>query len=270
VTKHAEMQQMYLTSLTSDLTGWQEPEAKLLKAFVENEFILYSQAISKLGTAGDDRLHVEIYVRLQEEERHLVPPGTFLPVLEHYNMGPRLDRYVARRVLVWYRSLSKTLPYVVHINLCSGTLADPEFPSFVATELKTTGFRGDSLCFEIPDAAMPAGTQAVQNVEKLRGIGCRIAIAMMERDRVSFQPVKDLGAHFVKVGGSLTRAVVTDKNAASKVRALAKACAAFGVQTIAQHVEDQQTLTLLQKLGVDYAQGYGVSMPAPLEVVTQP
>lgn len=260
-----EIQQYYLRSLTSDLTGWNDPQGKLVKAFARNEFILYSQPIRALAPGDDRRPHAEIFVRLKEEERNLIPPGMFLPALEHYNFGPKLDRYVLRSALVWYRSSNGGNGPVIHINLCCGTLGDPDFPAFVATELKATGFHGDSLCFEIPDMNRPHEPATLEFAKRLKAAGCHIAVEIPEKERISLQPIKDLAADFVKIGGSLTRSIADDKGQEAKLRALVRACRAFGIRTIAQHVEDQRTLDMLKSLEVDYVQGYGIAKPGPLE-----
>lgn len=261
----SDIQQYYLRSLISDLTGWNDPQQKLAKAFAQNEFVLYSQSILKLTPEDQDGPHLEIFVRMVEEERNLTPPGTFLPILESYNLGPKLDRYVLRRVLVWARANSRRAGAILQINLCGGTLTDLDFPAFVAAELKATGMRADSLCFEIPEVSEPFSSETLEFAKRLKAIGCRIAVRMLEKDNVSFQPIKELAADFVKIGGGLTRELADDKGAVARLRALTRACKAFGIQTVAQHIEDQRTLELLKPLGVDYAQGYGISKPQPLE-----
>lgn len=264
-----DIQQYYLRSLISDLTGWNDPQQKLAKAFAQNEFVLYSQSILNLTAESENHPHLEIFVRLIEEERNLTPPGTFLPILEHYNLGPKLDRYVLRRVLVWTRANSRRAGAILQINLCSGTLTDLDFPRFVAAELKATGLRAASLCFEIPDMSQPMAPETLEFAKELKAIGCRIAVRMLEKDHVSFQPIKELAADFVKIGGDLTREIADDKGAGARLRALTRACKAFGIQTVAQHIEDQRTLDMLKPLGVDYAQGYGISRPGPLEAAAK-
>lgn len=260
-----EIQQSYLRNLVGDLTGWSKPREKLARAFTQNEFILYSQTILKLEPGADDRSHIEIFVRLREEEENLTPPGTFLPILEHYNFGPRLDRYVVRKVLVWYCTHRPQPDSVIHVNLCGGTLADPDFPAFVNTELKTTGVSGDCICFEIPDVDALNKQGTLNIVKKLKAVDCRIALGSLERENILFRPIKNLAPDFVKLPGRLIRDLLNDRMIAAKVRAAIKACQQFRIQTIAQHVEDTPTLELLKTMGADFAQGYGISKPGPLE-----
>ena len=260
-----EIQQSYLRNFISDITGWSKPEQKLAKAFSQNEFILFGQPIMRLADGGDRRSHLEIFVRLREEEQNLTPPGTFLPILEHYNFGPRLDRYVLHKALEWYERPGRNGDSVMHINLCVGTLNDGDFPVFVDSELKSMARAGDCVCFEIPDVDTLNTEGTLGFVQRLKAAGCRIAIGTVERETILFQPIRHLAPDFVKIGGRLIREAASDRMTAAKVRAAIRACREFGIQTIAQYVEDSPTLELMKRLGADYAQGYGIVKPGPLD-----
>jgi EAL domain-containing protein (putative c-di-GMP-specific phosphodiesterase class I) len=251
----------------SDFLDWERQRERLTKAFARNEFLLYSQSIEKLRPEGENRAHTEIYVRLKDEERNILSPGTFLPILEHYRLGSKLDQYVLRRALVWHRGKRRNAAFVLHMNLCRGTLADPEFPSFVAAELKAAGLDGDSLCFEIPEVREPDDPHIGEFAKRLRAAGCSIAVGIQQPDYVTFRPAKHFAADYMKIDGSLIRHVMSGMESAAKLRALIRACRAFGIRTVAQHVEDRDTLTMLYDLGFDYAQGHEISRPAPMEVL---
>lgn len=251
----------------SGFPGWDGQRERFARAFAQSKFLLYSQPVERLSPGGDDRPRTEIYVRLEEEEQNVVPPGTFLARLEHYGLGPTLDRYVLRRALAWHRNNRReTDGFILHINLCPGTLVDLEFPALVVGELKTAGWGGDSLCFEIPLVDGPCDPVAHEFAKRLRAAGCSIAVGADQPDGITFRPAKDFSADFMKIGGSLIRDVMSDRGAAARLRALNLACRTFGIQTVAQHVEDRATLTMLGDLGFSYAQGYGISKPTPMEV----
>ena len=248
------------------LPGWEGERGRFARAFAQSRFVLYSQQVEKLRSGGDERPRIEIYVRLEEEEQNVVPPGTFLARLEHYQLGPTLDEYVVRRALAWHRnSRPGTGGFTLHINLCLGTLTDLEFPSVVVTELKRAGCSGDCLCFEIPHVDGPSEPLAHEFAKRLKAAGCGIAVEADHPAGISFRPARDFSADFMKFGGSLIRAVTSDIGAAARLRAFIVACRTFGIQTVAQHVEDRATLTMLSALGFDYVQGYEISRPAPME-----
>lgn len=261
--------QRYLVSLASTISGWDKPQEKLHQAFAENEFILFGQSILRLLPRGNKKPHFEVFVRLQEEEKQLVPPGTFLPMLEYYNLGPRLDRYVVNALL---NSFGKKRPEdwgVAHLNLCATTFADKDFCPFVSEELAKKGAPADCLCFEFPgkESAFPAAAQVL--AEDLKKIGCRVSVGAVEDDSIGFKPIKELRADFLKIGGKLIRELLTNPAAAAEIKTAARVCKSFDVQTIAQYVELAPTLTLLRQNDIDFAQGYGISKPAPLASVTK-
>ena len=254
----------YLVSIAGMMAGWDKPQEKFNAAFAKNEFILFSQSIVKLTPGGDNRAHFEVFVRLQEEERHLIPPGSFLPMLEHLNLGPTLDCYVVHTLLGGLRTIKAGERGVAHLNLCGATLADPDFCSFVEVELKRSGITGDSLCFEFPANEKNYPVSAITLAEGLRKIGCQISVGAMDDVNIPFRPIKELGAAFLKIGGRLIQELAHSEAAVAEVRTAAHACRSFEVQTIAQNVEDAPTLKLLRKIDVGFAQGYGISRPGPL------
>jgi len=265
-----ETEQRYLVAIGDTIAGWDNPEEKLSKAFSQNEFILYGQSIVKLAPGGDKRPHFEVFVRLQEEEQNLIPPGTFLPMLEHFNLGPELDRYVVRKLLAWFRVRQPEKGGIAHLNLCSETFADQDFCSFVGAELKLMQIGGDSLCFEFPGKETDCPTGALALAEGLSKIGCRISVGAIDDENIQFRQMRVLGATFLKIGRRLIQELTHNEAAVAEVKTGARACRSFDVQTIAQHVEDAPTLNLLRKLDISFAQGYGISRPGPLRKAAKP
>src|ERR687895_1679571 len=113
-----------------------DPVAYLRQALAQDHFSLYCQPIAAIG-GGVAYPMGEMLIRLREEEHALLPPGEFLPVLEHYGMMPELDRWVLREVL---RRLS-TGPEIPRfsINLSRQTIADHSFPDFFADVVDSSG-----------------------------------------------------------------------------------------------------------------------------------
>jgi Amt family ammonium transporter len=153
---------------------------------------------------------------------------------------------------------------MLHINLCQGTLLNLEFPSIVVTELKAADCGADSLCFEIPDVDGPPDPLTLEFAKRLKAAGCHIAVGIDRPDLVTFLPARNFAADYMKFGGGVIRDVTSNMGSAARLRALTHACRTFGIQTVAQHVEDRATLTMLGDLGFDYAQGYEISQPAPM------
>src|SRR5262245_26962966 len=123
----------FLKQADTALTGWANPAAHLREALEKNDFELYCQPMLALsGAAAGSYPLGEVLVRLREEETALLPPGEFLPAFEHYRMMPELDRWVARHAVK--RLLAGSRIDCLTLNISTQTLADAEFPRFVATQ----------------------------------------------------------------------------------------------------------------------------------------
>ncbi len=244
------------------LTGWAKPEARLREAFEKNEFELYCQPI--LALSGDERYPMgEVLVRMQEEEQAMLPPGEFLPVLEHYNMMPLLDRWVVSN-LAKHLAKGSRLPCFT-VNVSGQTLADQEFPKYVAAALKAEGVPVDSLVFEIEEAdVLQRGALVARFVAAMKVVGAGVLIDGFGRKAVSFTPLKSVGAHFVKVDGSIVRKILSSEVARTKLNAIIRVGHAIDLKVIAECVEEQEVLDKLRALGVGYAQGFGIVKPQPI------
>src|SRR3954452_15015422 len=139
---------MPIENADAELTRWAEPLAQLRAAIEADQFTLLCQPIRAL--IGDESYPLaEILVRLREEETALLPPGDFLPILEHYGMMPLLDRWVVRHTIE--ACADSRIPRF-SINVAKQSLADPAFPDFVAQTLKRSEIHPASILFEIDEA----------------------------------------------------------------------------------------------------------------------
>jgi EAL domain-containing protein (putative c-di-GMP-specific phosphodiesterase class I) len=258
--------QIYLESLTATLTGWNDPEMRLVKAFELDEFILFGQHIVPLDADGGLPAYVEILVRLKEEERNLTPPGHFIPFLEYYGMMPLLDRWVVEHALEWWRSNSDAQNSVMSVNLSPGTLGAADFPEFVDRQLRRKEVSGKVLCFELTQSEIAADPALVaKSVPRLKTLGCGFAISGFGHETVSFEALKSVPASLIKIDGAIIRGIVIDSMALAKVKAIQQVCKKVSVRSVAEGVEQPEAMKLLRDAGVDYAQGYGISRPGPLE-----
>ena len=261
-------QQLYLESLIDQITGWNNPRQRLAQAFSRNEFILYQQAIREIGPSSGPAL-VEILVRHQDEEKHLTPPGAFLPILEYHDMMPRLDQWVTTHAIRWYRENARQ-PLRLFINTAVRTMSEPRFAQFVKDQLAASGLAGDILCFEVQESELRAHGEAMLPVARaLQSLGCAIAIGSVGRESVSFRALQAMAPNYVKLDGSLVRELHRDSVAHAKAQAINRVCQLAGIKTIAELVEQQITLDKLREIGVDYGQGFGISRPGPLADMEQ-
>jgi len=253
----------------ADLVGWARPEARLKDAFAQGAFSLYCQPILALAADPSGAPHYpmgELLVRMREEEQAMMPPGEFLPVLEHYGLMPLLDRWVVSRLARHLAKGSRLACFTM--NVSSQTLSDEEFPSYVAAELKAARLPVDSVVFEIEESDVLAQEARVARfVAAMKGVGAGVLIDGFGRKSVSFTPLKTVGARFVKVDGSIIRKILKSEAMDNKLKAVVRVAEAIGVGVIAECVEEQDILVRIKALGVGYAQGFGVYRPHPIDSV---
>lgn len=257
---------VYLSSLTEELSGGDDPRGRISQAIQNDGFDLYAQDIVALrADAPCTNMH-ELLIRMRDEEQNLVPPGTFLPVAEHFGMMPEIDRLVVRKAIAAHLAAPAPTDAVsapVHcINLARASIEDRSFPSFVARALEQSGVPGDALCFEIADGdAISCLAQAAHLAAELKPLGCRFALDGFGRARIGFDHVKALPLDFLKIDGSIILQIPRAPETLTKVRAIQRVCKALGIFTIAEMVESDDSLERLRAVGVDYAQGFGVAKP---------
>jgi EAL domain-containing protein (putative c-di-GMP-specific phosphodiesterase class I) len=257
---------IFVDTMTEELTGWQNVGDRLRDALRNDEFCLYSQAIAPLGAAGAADDFREVLLRLREEEEGLMPPGAFIPLAEEYGLMPDLDRWVVTHVLDWACSSPSRRAGRYSINLSPETLSGGAFPGFVDDELRRRGVQGSLLCFEIRgEVAHVRRQECARLVAALGEAGCRTTLCGFGVNAADYGLLKILPVEYLKIDGSLVLNLARSQVDLIKLKAICRVARATGRATIAEFVEGDETIALLRAHGVDFAQGFGVARPEPME-----
>jgi EAL domain-containing protein (putative c-di-GMP-specific phosphodiesterase class I)/PAS domain-containing protein len=260
----------YLHSLTDRLAGSEDPRAKLLRALEkEDEFLLYAQKILPLRNHPFEYGCHEILLRLREEEDNLLPPGGFIPIAEQFGLTEDIDRWVVRKVIAWSMAQQKADPEwtvpLFCVNLSDAAISNPEFARFVRTEIHRTKFAANRLCFEVGELETISNHDNVARfIAALKPAGCRFTADAFGSVKLSFSHLSGLALDFLKIDGVIIQNMFKTPADLAKVRAIVGVCQKLGVRTIAEFVEDDRTLEKLRELGIDYAQGFGIARPGPI------
>jgi PAS domain S-box-containing protein len=258
-------QELYIDAFSEQLTGQKDAGKRIITAIEQGEFSLFCQLIAPLPLDSGGAEHYEILIRLQEEEEGLLPPGAFFPLAERHGLMPYLDRWVIQHVLAWSASHSRK-DSMFFINLAAATMGDPEFPEFLRTALQEYDAAAESLCFEVTDVELTQrGENAAEFIRQVRTNGCRVALSGFGRDNVSFDRIRGFQVDFIKIDGSLILGLLRDPVNLAKVSSIDRVAKKIGVRTVAELVESDELIAKLSELGVDYAQGFGISRPRALE-----
>lgn len=261
-------QNAYVDSFSEQISG-QKDINNIRAAIEKGDFSLYCQLITPLAPDSNEAEHYEILVRLLEEEEGMMPPGAFFPLAEKYGLMPHLDRWVVQHVTEWASMQNtqdeKRKNSLFFINLSGATIGDPSFPEFLQLTLMEYGVPGAVLCFEIPNSELTLRPQIVAEfAQRVRQCGSLIAISGFGHDRISFDLIRGFRVEFLKIDGSIIFNILRNPVELAKITAVNRVAKSIGVKTIAELVENEETIVKLREVGIDYAQGFGISRPRPL------
>ena len=241
------------------------------KALEEDRFFLYYQRILPLGRSVHRTIHHELLLRMKDESGNIISPGVILPVAEKYGLSSKIDRWVIRTTLSWLDSYSDLLQkdYSWGINLSGQSLADETLLEFVIDELARKEITPEKIYFEITEtAAISNLDNAIKFIKTLKQLGCRFALDDFGSGLSSFSYFKNLPIDYIKIDGFFIKNIVNENADYSLVKAINNIAHDMGKITIAEFVENDDIKEVLNTIGVDYGQGYGICRPKPLSEFT--
>jgi diguanylate cyclase (GGDEF)-like protein/PAS domain S-box-containing protein len=244
--------------------------SKLTEAIKSDRLVLYYQDIVPVipdKTAGH---HFEVLVRMLDDNGDIISPDRFLPAAERYNLITSLDRWVVSHSFAWYSRFCMgpgiTGLDTIAINLSGASVTDNGFLKYIISEMKSYQVPADIICFEITETATIANIQAATEfMHELKRLGCRFALDDFGSGLSSFTYLKNLPVDYIKIDGSFVRNMDTDAIDSAMVSSIHQLASVIGIKTIAEFVENDTILAKLADIGIDYAQGYGISRPLPLQ-----
>ncbi len=242
---------------------------KIQRALDHDLFVLFSQQIKTLDAAVTEDEHFEMLIRMKSDTSdQLIPPGAFIPAAERYGLMPAIDRWTVRTALAYCarRVQEKNWSGLCAINLSGKTLCDEKFLLFVLDEFHTTKLDPARVCFEITETAA-IGNLAFATVfmRQLKALGCKFSLDDFGSGMASFSYLKHLPVDYLKIDGGFVKDMLSDPIDGAMVEAINTVGHVMGILTIAEFVETQAIAERLRAIGVDYAQGYGIERPRPLE-----
>jgi diguanylate cyclase (GGDEF)-like protein/PAS domain S-box-containing protein len=236
-------------------------------ALADDGFVLQVQPI--LDLRSDVVSQHELLLRMDDGHGELLRPAAFINVAERSGQIGKIDRWVAGRsvdIVAEHQRQGRELR--LEVNLSGGSIGDPELLEVIEARLRETGVDPRSLIFEITETAAVANVaRAKKFAEHLFELGCSFALDDFGAGFGSFYYLKHLPFDFLKIDGEFVTGCARNATDRLVIDAVVTIAAGLGKKTIAEFVTDEETCTLLQSLGVDYAQGSHVGMPAGLEAL---
>ena len=243
--------------------------ARLEQALDENRFALYAQRIEALD-ANTHGLHAEVLLRMIDSDGSVVQPSAFLPAAERFHFATRIDRWVLRRGIDTLCALADLSAIdTLCVNLSGQSIGDRAFHRQAIDMLKEAGTEVcRRLCLEITEtAAVTNLVDASVFIEQVRALGVRIALDDFGAGASSFGYLKSLSVDLIKIDGQFIRDLLDDPLDDAAVRCFVDVARVVGVKTVAEFVDRTEVLDRVREIGIDFAQGYLLHRPEPIEAV---
>ncbi len=244
---------------------------QLDRAIEQGRLKLYCQPILALSAAEGAAQHIEVLLRMIDDDGALIPPMAFIPAAERYGVMPRIDRWVIEAALKScsqiYRDTPDAPAMVLAINISATSLSDDSTIDFIAGCLARHPLPARvTPCLEITEtAAITNLMQARRFVAEARKLGCRLSLDDFGSGMSSFAYLKSLQVDYLKIDGSFVKDMNTDEISHGIVEAIFKLGRMMSLQVVAEHVKDAETADKLGAMGVHFGQGFHLAMPQPLE-----
>ena len=249
--------------------------SRITRAIDESRLRLYYQTILSLNATSSKTTgkHFEILVRMIDEDGKMILPNHFIPAAESYGVMPSIDRWVIAHTFATlaprYHDKWKRLPDTCCINLSGTSWGDEMLAGYICEMAARYRIPPRVICFELTETA------AINNLDKtrkfineLKEIGFRFSLDDFGSGVNSFSHLKRLPVDYLKIDGSFVTHIIDDKIDYAMVEAINHVGHVMGIETIAEFVENDEILQVIRAIGIDKAQGYGISKPIPFSLAT--
>lgn len=239
--------------------------SQINEALENDRFFLVQQTIYPISEPEGQ--HYELLIRMRDEDNNMVPPGSFLPAAERYNLMEQIDRWVINTYFTWLSQHPEHMKQLekCSINLSGPSLAAEDMQTYILDKFETYRIPYDKICFEITESlAITQLDRTLSFIKTFRQLGCKFSLDDFGSGFSSYGYLKNLPVDFLKIDGSFVKDMMIDPIDRAMVKSINEVAKAIGMKTIAEFVESPEILAELREIGVDYAQGYAINKPEPL------
>jgi diguanylate cyclase (GGDEF)-like protein/PAS domain S-box-containing protein len=236
---------------------------RLKDALDGNQFLLYEQDVTPVAPREGEVPAIEVLLRLKEPDGKVISAGDFLEAAERYQMMPSIDRFVVQGVLEHLKK--ERTPRRCFVNLSGQSLGDDGFHGFLLEMFAHRPELAKYIVFEVTETAIISTLSKAQKImAQLHERGCQFALDDFGTGMSSFVYLKELDVQYLKIAGPFVKNMANSSLDEAIVRNFATFARQMDLVTIAEWVEDTQTLDLLRDMKVDYAQGFLHGRARPL------
>lgn len=240
-------------------SAWQD---RLQEALKTNSLGLTYQPIVSLH--GEEQELYEVLLRMKDTDGTFINAHKFIKHLEHSDLMKDIDEWAITHALKSLTEHRLQHPKTrFFIKLSKQTLGRDEFIDWVCALLNSHNLDGSALVFEISEtAALDNLDHAKRIISKLKNIGCEFGLEHFGSGLDFSHSLSELDVDYLKINGAFVQNMAKDTENQAAVKVIIDMTKEAGKHSIAEFVSDANSLALLWRLGVDYAQGYYIHEPS--------
>jgi EAL domain-containing protein (putative c-di-GMP-specific phosphodiesterase class I)/GGDEF domain-containing protein len=236
--------------------------SQIKSALMANRFRLVHQPIASL--LGEDGAMFDLVVRMLDEAGQEVLPSEFLAAAERTDLMKNIDRWIVGAAMSFCAARK---PKKVFVRLSRDSIQDQTLGAWLQQQLKASGIAPAQVVVEVSEQLAlqhAKDARTLQSLLKALGIGFAIENFGLHADAAGL--LKRVPANYVKIDGSLMQGLANDHGLQERVRDLVTVAREHGMVSIAERVEDANTMAALWQLGIEFIQGYFVNEPEQVTI----
>jgi diguanylate cyclase (GGDEF)-like protein len=218
---------------------------------------------NRLFIKGTEPSGFEALVRMKDIEGKTIYPNNFMPAAERYNATWDVDKWVITNTIAEFKNLKKQFDVgFCSINLTADALNHDQLLTTIKNSLVENDISGSFFCFEITETSAIANIElARKKIMGIRQLGCRVSLDDFGTGMSSYSYLKELPVDYLKIDGVFVKNIESDVVDHAFVKSITDIANVMEISTVAEWVENENIVGTLKNIGVDYAQGFGISKP---------
>ena len=230
---------------------------QIKSALMANRFRLVQQPIASL--VGEDRAMFDLVVRMLDERGQEVLPSEFLTAASRTDLMKNIDRWVVGAAMSFCAARK---PHKVFVRLSRDSLRDETLATWLEQQLKASRIEPSHVVIQVSEELATRHLKEAKSLQQLLArLGFEFAVENYGSGRDPAQLLSHVPVNYVKIDGSLMQGLANDRPLQERVKALVEQARERSITTIAERVEDANTMAVLWQLGIEFIQGYFVNSP---------
>ncbi len=230
---------------------------QIKSALMANRFRLVQQPIASL--VGEDRAMYDLVVRMLDERGQEVLPSEFLTAAARTDLMKNIDRWVVGAAMSFCAARK---PHKVFVRLSRDSLRDETLATWLQQQLKSSRIEPGRVVIQVSEDLATQHLKEAKSLQQLLSrLGFEFAVENFGSGRDPAQLLTHIPVNYVKIDGSLMQGLANDRPLQERVKALVEQARERSIATIAERVEDANTMAVLWQLGIEFIQGYFVNSP---------